>query len=368
MEQNPLLKVEQVSICYHTKRGDLKAVTEASFTIGQGQSVALIGESGCGKTTLATAIVDALPMAASVTGGKILYRQGDKEVNLLEMKRKDLRILLWSEISMVFQASQSSFNPVRKIKTQFLDTVQAHDRGKSKEEILRRAAELLRVVMLDPEKVLNTVDYDKAEQLLTQAGLTKKDGQWYKADGSQFTIALQCPTSWSDGSTAATEIANQLTNFGIKTSVDGIDSTLRQSNINEGAYEVAISFFGTAQAHPMFAFETPFLISNVNCSKGLSYPMVQETECCGTVDLNAEITASTAGWDTEAQKEAVGKIVYTLNETVPILPLYTKYSKYVTSDGLRTDWGDNDALYQNSAGDDSFVVMKILSGELKSLN
>ena len=222
---------------------------------------------------------------------------------------------------------------------------------------------------VDTSKLIDyTVDYDKAEQLLTQAGLTKKDGQWYKADGSQFTIALQCPTSWSDGSTAATEIANQLTNFGIKTSVDGIDSTLRQSNINEGAYEVAISFFGTAQAHPMFAFETPFLISNVNCSKGLSYPMVQETECCGTVDLNAEITASTAGWDTEAQKEAVGKIVYTLNETVPILPLYTKYSKYVTSDGLRTDWGDNDALYQNSAGDDSFVVMKILSGELKSLN
>lgn len=160
MEQNPLLKVEQVSICYHTKRGDLKAVTEASFTIGQGQSVALIGESGCGKTTLATAIVDALPMAASVTGGKILYRQGDKEVNLLEMKRKDLRILLWSEISMVFQASQSSFNPVRKIKTQFLDTVQAHDRGKSKEEILRRAAELLRVVMLDPEKVLNAYPHE----------------------------------------------------------------------------------------------------------------------------------------------------------------------------------------------------------------
>lgn len=222
---------------------------------------------------------------------------------------------------------------------------------------------------VDTSKLIDySVNYEKAEELLLEAGLTKKDGQWYKEDGTQFTIALQCPTSWSDGSTAAAEIANQLTAFGIKTSVDGIDSALRQSNINEGNYEVAVSFFGTAQSHPMFAFETPFLLSNVNCAKGLSYPMVQETESCGTVDLEELIAASTAGWDTDAQREAIEKIVYTLNETVPILPLYTKYSKYVTSNGLRTDWGEDDTLYQNSAGDDSFVVIKILNGELKALN
>lgn len=221
---------------------------------------------------------------------------------------------------------------------------------------------------VDTSKLIDySVNYEKAEELLTEAGLTKKDGQWYKADGTQFTISLQCPTSWTDGSTACAEIANQLTAFGIKTAVDGIDSTMRQSNINEGSFEVAISFFGTSQSHPMFAFETPFLVSNVNCAKGLSYPMIQETESCGTVDLNELIAASTAGWDTQAQKEAVEKIVYTLNETVPILPLYTKYSKYVYSDGLRTDWGENDGLYKNSAGDDSFAVIKILTGELKSL-
>lgn len=222
---------------------------------------------------------------------------------------------------------------------------------------------------VDTGKLIDySVDYTKAEELLTKAGLSKKDGQWYKADGKQFTIALQCPTSWSDASTAAAEIANQLTAFGIKTSIDGIDSTMRQSNINDGTYEVAISFFGTSQPHPMFAFETPFLASNVNCAKGLSYPMVQDTEVCGTVNLEELIAASTAGWDTDAQKESVSKIVYTLNETVPILPLYTKYSKYVSSAGLRTDWGEDESLYKNSAGDDSFVVIKILNGELKSLN
>lgn len=156
----PLLEVERVSISYATKRGALKAVSGVSFTIGEHESVALIGESGCGKTTLATSIVDALPMAASVTKGKLLYHKDGRIVDLLELKHRQLRLLLWSDISMVFQASQSSFNPVRKIKTQFLDTVWAHDRSQSKQAILQRSAELLRVVMLDPEKVLNAYPHE----------------------------------------------------------------------------------------------------------------------------------------------------------------------------------------------------------------
>ncbi len=220
---------------------------------------------------------------------------------------------------------------------------------------------------VDTSKLIDySVNTEKAAELLTSVGMTQNNGQWIKEDGTPFTISLQCPSTWADGTVACTEIANQLTAFGIKTVVDGIDGTMRQSNINEGNYEVCVSFFGTGQSHPMFAFENPLLVSNVNCAKGLSYPMVQETEACGTVDLEAAIAASTAGWDTEAQREAVAQIVYTVNETIPYLPLYTKYSKYVSSDGLRTDWGENTDLYKNSAGDDNFVVIKILTGELKA--
>ena len=55
----------------------------------------------------------------------------------------------------------------------------------------------------------------------------------------------------------------------------------------------------------------------------------------------------------------------TVNETVPYLPVYTKWSKYITSNGMRTDWGTDDSVYKNSAGDDNFAVIKILNGELK---
>ncbi len=222
---------------------------------------------------------------------------------------------------------------------------------------------------VDVTKLINySVDHEKAAALLTQAGLSRKDGQWYLANGAPFALSLQCPTSWSDASTAASEIAQQLTMFGIKTSFEGIDSTMRQTNIVEGNFQMAMSFFGTGQPHPMFAFETPLLVSNLKAAKGLGYPMVQTTDALGTVDLEELIYASTAGWDMAPQKEIVEKIVLTLNETVPIIPIYSKWSKNLSSNGLFTDWGADDALYLNSAGDDNFAVIKILTGELKPLN
>ena len=216
---------------------------------------------------------------------------------------------------------------------------------------------------VDTSKLIDyTPDAAKAAELLESAGLKKDgNGQWLRPDGTQFTLALQCPMTWSDASTAASEIAQQLTAFGIKTTVEGIDESMRQGNIDDGNYEIAMSFFGSGQPHPMFAYETPLIMS----SKGLGYDMVQDTECCGEVDLNALLTASTSGWDEDTQREAVEKIVLAVNETVPYLPVYTKYSKYITSNGMRTDWGTDETLYKNSAGDDNFAVIKILNGELK---
>lgn len=157
----PLLQVDDVSIAYYTKRGALQAVTKASFSIGECESVALIGESGCGKTTLATSIVDALPNAASITAGKLLYRRESGEViDLLSLKKRELRPLLWKEISMVFQASQSSFNPVKRIRTQFIDTVQAHEKNRSMKVILDKSRQLLETVMLDADKVLNAYPHE----------------------------------------------------------------------------------------------------------------------------------------------------------------------------------------------------------------
>lgn len=156
-----LFQMNQVSIAYRTKRDVLKAVQNASFSINVGESVALIGESGCGKTTLATSIVRALPNAAEITSGEMNYRTSDgKVVDLLKLSRKQLRPLLWEEISLVFQASQSSFNPVSKIKTQFTDTVRTHRKGISDEQIEEISISLLETVHLDAMKVLESYPHE----------------------------------------------------------------------------------------------------------------------------------------------------------------------------------------------------------------
>ncbi len=159
---NPLFfQMNNVSIAYHTKRGALKAVQNASFSINAGESAALIGESGCGKTTLATSIVQALPNAAEITSGEMLYKTSEgKVVDLLKLSRKQIRPLLWDEISLVFQASQSSFNPVSKIKTQFIDTVRAHRKGVSNEQIEEMSVALLETVHLDALKVLDSYPHE----------------------------------------------------------------------------------------------------------------------------------------------------------------------------------------------------------------
>ncbi len=209
------------------------------------------------------------------------------------------------------------------------------------------------------------VDLPKAEALLREAGLTKRSNKWYLADGKAFELSLQCPSGWADASTAASEAAQQLTAFGIKTSFTGIESTQRTPNIVSGKFELAMSFFGTGQPHPMYAYESPFIASNTSSAGiGISFPMVQQTSR-GTVDFSQLLKDSIKGWNMDAQKAIIGKIAVAFNETLPTLPLYVKESRNLTSNGLRTVWSGPEELYMNSSGDDNFVVYQLLHGMIR---
>lgn len=228
--------------------------------------------------------------------------------------------------------------------------------------------DLMTETWVDEAKLINySVDAAKATTLLEGAGLKKQNNVWVKADGTPFKLALQAPSTWSDAATAASEIAQQLTAFGIQTTFEGIDANSRQANITEGNFQLALSFWGTAQPHPMFAFETPLLVSNAKAAKGMGYPMKQETAAYGALDMEQLIYDAAKGWDVDAQKLIVEKLVMTINDTVPYIPIYSKWSTNLSSKGVRTDWGTDEGLYLNSAGDDNFAVIKILKGELKPL-
>ncbi|MCA9836650.1 MAG: ABC transporter ATP-binding protein [Trueperaceae bacterium] len=154
-----VLSVQDVSIVYRVSRGQVKASQHISFDLHKGESLALIGESGSGKTTVSLSFIDMLPSAAKITGGKVLYTRDGKTENIFEFSEARMRDFRWHDCAMVFQGAQNAFNPVLKIKEQFLDTARAHgwrDKGK----VIKRTLELLRLVRLDPERTLESFPHE----------------------------------------------------------------------------------------------------------------------------------------------------------------------------------------------------------------
>lgn len=159
MAKSSVLNVNNLSVTYRTPRGPVRAVNEISFELYKGESLALIGESGSGKTTVSLALNRMLPNNAEITGGQVLYRREGNEMNILELSSRAMRRFRWQDCAMVFQGAQNAFNPVLKISDQFMDTARAH--GKNDRAWVReRTKELLRLVRLDPERVFEAYPHE----------------------------------------------------------------------------------------------------------------------------------------------------------------------------------------------------------------
>src|SRR3954468_22942938 len=105
MPDDVILKVENISIIYRSPRGNVQATSDISFDLHKGEALALIGESGCGKTTLSLSLIRMLPNNAEVTQGKVLYTRDGKTSDVLKMSGKDLRLFRWFDCAMVFQGA-----------------------------------------------------------------------------------------------------------------------------------------------------------------------------------------------------------------------------------------------------------------------
>jgi len=152
------LAVRDLSVAYPSQRGLVQAVRHVSFDVRRGESLALIGESGAGKTTLGLSLLRLLPPNAQIGGGQISYQPAPPAecapvaaINVLQLTPRQLRRFRWQECAMVFQAALNAFNPMLRIADQFADTARAHGylRGRA---LALRAAELLRLVRLDPDR------------------------------------------------------------------------------------------------------------------------------------------------------------------------------------------------------------------------
>ncbi len=150
MPETPVLAVKNLAVTYKTRKRDVNAVRDVSFEIYQGENLGLVGESGCGKSTVAYSIVNFLGPNGHVVGGNISF----KGQELRDRPESELRKLRGADISMVYQEPMSALNPTMRVEDQLAESLIAH-RGISKSEARAECLESLkRVYMPDVEGVM----------------------------------------------------------------------------------------------------------------------------------------------------------------------------------------------------------------------
>ena len=149
MSDKPFISIENLEVQFKTRRGIVKAVRGISFSMEKGETLALVGESGCGKSVTAHSINQLIPMPpGEITGGKIFF----KGKNLLEASKREMEAIRGQEITMIFQEPMTSLNPVFPIGDQIGEVFMTHQ-GLSKKEARKKAVELLDMVKIpSPEK------------------------------------------------------------------------------------------------------------------------------------------------------------------------------------------------------------------------
>ena len=121
--QRPLLEIQNLNVAFETSRGDIRPVRDVSINIFPGQTVAVVGESGCGKSVTALSVLRLIPSPpGKVLGGRIVFEGRD----LLTLSEREMRSVRGKDIAMIFQEPMTSLNPVYTIGDQIVEAVTLH--------------------------------------------------------------------------------------------------------------------------------------------------------------------------------------------------------------------------------------------------
>ena len=148
--KNHILEVKNLRVSYHTYAGEVKAVRGVSFELETGQALAIVGESGCGKSVTAKSIMGLIkkPQGEIKEGSEILYNN----VNILDYSKKQWQDYKGGECAIIFQDALAALNPTMRVGKQIMENLMAHKHMK-KDEAKKEAVEMLRRVGIpEPEK------------------------------------------------------------------------------------------------------------------------------------------------------------------------------------------------------------------------
>lgn len=147
MAEQPLLSVRELTMEYKTKKGWVSAIDNVSFDLPKGLSMGLVGESGCGKTSIAMTLLRLLPDNAKIKGGQILLDGKD----LIPMAEEQMQNVRWNRISMVFQAAMNALDPVYRVGDQIIESIVQHEPNVQPNAVRERVGKLFQLVGIDPK-------------------------------------------------------------------------------------------------------------------------------------------------------------------------------------------------------------------------
>ena len=149
---SPLLDLQNISAGY----GDKKVISDITFSLSRGEILAVVGESGCGKSTMLKAITGLAATGVSVSAGSIIF----EDRNVLMMKGEERRHMLGSEMCIVFQNPSTTLNPIRQIRKQFLETIRSHKNIEKKEALAIIVAAFEKLGLENPERILESCPFE----------------------------------------------------------------------------------------------------------------------------------------------------------------------------------------------------------------
>ncbi len=145
-----LIQVKNLQTSFFTPEGEVRAIDGVSFEIGEGKTLGLVGESGCGKSVTSLSIMRLISSPpGKIVGGEILYRGRD----LLKLKNEEMRKIRGNEISMIFQEPMTSLNPVFTVGNQIGEAIRLHQ-GLGKKQTREKTIEMLRLVITIQAQIL----------------------------------------------------------------------------------------------------------------------------------------------------------------------------------------------------------------------
>jgi len=148
----PIIEIENLSISFFTKRGEIPAVMDFSCNVMPGEAMGIVGESGCGKSTVSLGIMRDLSNVGKIVGGRIKFQGRD----MGDLSEEELRAIRGNKIAMIYQEPMASLNPAMKVGQQLMEVPIIHEKV-SKEEAYNRSLAMLKSVRLpDPARMMNS--------------------------------------------------------------------------------------------------------------------------------------------------------------------------------------------------------------------